>query len=291
MKYGDPPGPALPVVTSGTDRGGWADARHATTLMAHGATVSTSGDLLAVTCRSSCPPGRARRLRSRCRWTALRAPRRRALGWRWPSTARGPRRRRRQQHGPHPGTGLLTADESERVAATLGAPHMMGPLGIRTLSADNPAYNPLGYHTGSVWTHDTAICAHGLARSGPPGAGRSAGGGPRRRRGGQRLLVARALRRRAGERAARALPSELPPSGLGRRLGRARRLDGARAAGRRTQWAAGSLTPTRPTLRGGAGRGHPGRGAAGHGRGLGDRSGGRGRRAARARGRCGHPHA
>ena len=66
------------------------------------------------------------------------------------------------------GTGLLGTDESARVAATLGAPAMLGPLGIRTLSADNPAYNPLGYHTGSVWTHDTAICAHGLARSGHP---------------------------------------------------------------------------------------------------------------------------
>ncbi len=66
------------------------------------------------------------------------------------------------------GTGLLSTRESARVAATLGAPDMLGPLGIRTLSADNPAYNPLGYHTGSVWTHDTAICAHGLARTGHP---------------------------------------------------------------------------------------------------------------------------
>ncbi len=66
------------------------------------------------------------------------------------------------------GTGLLSTEESARVAETLGAPRMLGPLGIRTLAADNPAYNPLGYHTGSVWTHDTAICAHGLARSGHP---------------------------------------------------------------------------------------------------------------------------
>ena len=67
------------------------------------------------------------------------------------------------------GTGMLRPAESARVAATLGAPDMLGPLGVRTLSAANPAYNPLGYHTGSVWTHDTAICAHGLARSGHPG--------------------------------------------------------------------------------------------------------------------------
>ena len=43
---------------------------------------------------------------------------------------------------------------------------MLGAAGVRTLSGDNPAYNPLGYHTGSVWTHDNAIAALGLAREG-----------------------------------------------------------------------------------------------------------------------------
>ncbi|HSO65008.1 MAG TPA: glycogen debranching N-terminal domain-containing protein, partial [Ornithinibacter sp.] len=66
------------------------------------------------------------------------------------------------------GTGMLSSTESARVARTLGSPDVLGPLGIRTLSAANPAYNPLGYHTGSVWTHDTAVCAHGLARAGHP---------------------------------------------------------------------------------------------------------------------------
>lgn len=66
------------------------------------------------------------------------------------------------------GTGMLSTAESARVARTLGSADVLGPLGIRTLSATNPAYNPLGYHTGSVWTHDTAICAHGLARAGHP---------------------------------------------------------------------------------------------------------------------------
>ncbi len=64
------------------------------------------------------------------------------------------------------GTGALTPEEAARVAATLAGPDMTGALGVRTLSADNPAYNPMGYHTGSVWTHDTAICGHGLAREG-----------------------------------------------------------------------------------------------------------------------------
>ena len=68
--------------------------------------------------------------------------------------------------GHLPGTGLLDSAETAEVAAVVSAPDMLGPLGVRTLSSGNPAYNPLGYHTGSIWTHDTAICAHGLARTG-----------------------------------------------------------------------------------------------------------------------------
>ena len=41
---------------------------------------------------------------------------------------------------------------------------------MRTLSADAVGFNPIGYHTGSVWPHDTAIAARGLARAGHPAA-------------------------------------------------------------------------------------------------------------------------
>ncbi len=64
------------------------------------------------------------------------------------------------------GSGLLDPSETADVVAALGAPEMRSPLGLRTLSSSNPAYNPLGYHTGSIWTHDTAISAFGLARTG-----------------------------------------------------------------------------------------------------------------------------
>ncbi len=64
------------------------------------------------------------------------------------------------------GTGLLTPQESTLVARRLTDPDMLGPFGIGTLSRSNPAYNPIGYHTGSIWTHDTAICAVGLAAEG-----------------------------------------------------------------------------------------------------------------------------
>lgn len=64
------------------------------------------------------------------------------------------------------GTGALSPDEAEQVTRTLVAPRMLGAFGIATLASDNGGYNPLGYHSGSVWTHDTAICAVGMAREG-----------------------------------------------------------------------------------------------------------------------------
>lgn len=64
------------------------------------------------------------------------------------------------------GTGLLEGAESDLVAARLTSPDLLGPYGIGTLGRGNPAFNPIGYHTGSVWSHDTAICALGLAADG-----------------------------------------------------------------------------------------------------------------------------
>jgi glycogen debranching enzyme len=42
------------------------------------------------------------------------------------------------------------------------APDMWTGWGIRTLSANHPAYNPYNYQTGSVWPHDNAIIALGF---------------------------------------------------------------------------------------------------------------------------------
>ena len=64
------------------------------------------------------------------------------------------------------GTGTLNADEVDRVARTLTSPELLSRYGISTLARDNAGFNPIGYHTGSIWTHDTAICAWGLAREG-----------------------------------------------------------------------------------------------------------------------------
>jgi len=38
--------------------------------------------------------------------------------------------------------------------------------GVRTLPSDMARYNPMSYHNGSVWPHDVALCAAGMARYG-----------------------------------------------------------------------------------------------------------------------------
>jgi glycogen debranching enzyme len=62
--------------------------------------------------------------------------------------------------------GLPAADRAEAVARRLLAPDMFSGWGLRTLSADNPAYNPISYQRGSVWPFDTLIAAAGLWRYG-----------------------------------------------------------------------------------------------------------------------------
>ncbi|MFN3216306.1 MAG: glycogen debranching N-terminal domain-containing protein [Acidimicrobiales bacterium] len=63
-------------------------------------------------------------------------------------------------------TGIVPDHRSGAVADHLSSPALFSGWGVRTLSADNPAYNPLSYHCGSVWPHDTAIAVAGLDRSG-----------------------------------------------------------------------------------------------------------------------------
>jgi glycogen debranching enzyme len=64
------------------------------------------------------------------------------------------------------GTGLLSPSEAADVARQLASPAMSGGYGLRTMSTMDGGYNPLSYHCGSVWAHDTAIVISGLAREG-----------------------------------------------------------------------------------------------------------------------------
>lgn len=66
------------------------------------------------------------------------------------------------------GTGLLDPSEAALVAARLGQPDLDSGYGLRTMSADVTGFNPLGYHTGSVWPHDTVIAIRGLVAERQP---------------------------------------------------------------------------------------------------------------------------
>jgi glycogen debranching enzyme len=77
-----------------------------------------------------------------------------------------------------PGSGLTSnqghllwsnavSDERARgIRDVLMGPEMFTGWGVRTLADTHPAYNPVGYHTGSVWPHDSALIAFGLRRYG-----------------------------------------------------------------------------------------------------------------------------
>lgn len=63
-------------------------------------------------------------------------------------------------------TGIVRPDRARRVVERLMAPDMFSGWGIRTLSDKHPAYNPISYHTGSIWPHDNGLIAQGFARYG-----------------------------------------------------------------------------------------------------------------------------
>ncbi len=63
-------------------------------------------------------------------------------------------------------TGIAAPDRAYRVAKGLMDPDFFTGWGVRTLAAGEARYNPMSYHNGSVWPHDNAMIALGLARMG-----------------------------------------------------------------------------------------------------------------------------
>jgi glycogen debranching enzyme len=63
-------------------------------------------------------------------------------------------------------TGIVPPGRAARLARTLLEPNSFSGWGIRTLAAGEARYNPMSYHNGSIWPHDNAIVAAGLARYG-----------------------------------------------------------------------------------------------------------------------------
>jgi glycogen debranching enzyme len=63
-------------------------------------------------------------------------------------------------------SGIARPERAREVAAMLLTPQFFSGWGIRTIARREARYNPMSYHNGSVWPHDNALIALGLARYG-----------------------------------------------------------------------------------------------------------------------------
>jgi glycogen debranching enzyme len=63
-------------------------------------------------------------------------------------------------------SGIAAPEHAETVMRDLMSPSFFSGWGIRTVARDQPRYNPMSYHNGSVWPHDNSLIAAGFARYG-----------------------------------------------------------------------------------------------------------------------------
>jgi glycogen debranching enzyme len=70
-------------------------------------------------------------------------------------------------------SGILDDSEAATTAELLLDPQLYSGWGVRTLGTDEGGYNPLGYHTGTIWPHDNSLIVAGLARYGHHEAART----------------------------------------------------------------------------------------------------------------------
>jgi len=63
-------------------------------------------------------------------------------------------------------SGIALPERVAPVVDQLLSESLWSGWGIRTMASDEAAYNPISYHNGTVWPHDTALAAWGLARHG-----------------------------------------------------------------------------------------------------------------------------
>jgi glycogen debranching enzyme len=62
--------------------------------------------------------------------------------------------------------GIASPERAARLAALFTGRRFFSGWGVRTIAAGEARYNPMSYHNGSVWPHDNALIALGLARYG-----------------------------------------------------------------------------------------------------------------------------
>ncbi len=63
-------------------------------------------------------------------------------------------------------TGIASPEHAQQIAHQLFDERLFSGWGIRTVATTEHRYNPMSYHNGSVWPHDNALIAAGLARYG-----------------------------------------------------------------------------------------------------------------------------
>lgn len=62
--------------------------------------------------------------------------------------------------------GILNGDRANKVVDKMMSMRIHTGWGLRTLSANELAFNPISYHNGSVWPHDNAIIVEGMRKHG-----------------------------------------------------------------------------------------------------------------------------
>jgi glycogen debranching enzyme len=63
-------------------------------------------------------------------------------------------------------SGIVPEERARIVRDHLMSDDMFSGWGVRTMSRKDAGFNPIGYHTGTIWPHDNSIVAQGLARYG-----------------------------------------------------------------------------------------------------------------------------
>jgi glycogen debranching enzyme len=63
-------------------------------------------------------------------------------------------------------SGIVDDDKADAIVAHLMSDRLFSGWGIRTMATSEGAYNPIGYHVGTVWPHDCSIIGMGLRRYG-----------------------------------------------------------------------------------------------------------------------------
>jgi glycogen debranching enzyme len=63
-------------------------------------------------------------------------------------------------------SGIAAPEHASRIVDAMIGPAFFSGWGIRTIAGGQPRYNPMSYHNGSIWPHDNALAAAGMARYG-----------------------------------------------------------------------------------------------------------------------------